>query len=168
LDTPDGISCCLFAADVNVNGKPVTVCLIRETEPHIPESDSHREQSFDVVAAVEAAVADTSSWFARIVIEKLNALRLTTLLVPRSSDLDVLTDREREVLALICEGRSDAQMGTMLTLSQNTVRNHIASLYRKIGVNRRSAAIIWARERGITAQDAREVRRSRRPNSLQR
>jgi DNA-binding NarL/FixJ family response regulator len=37
-------------------------------------------------------------------------------------------------------------MGTMLSLSQNTVRNHIASLYRKIGVNRRSAAIIWARE----------------------
>ena len=168
LDTTDGISCCLCAADVNVNGKAVTMCLIREIDSPIPESDSHREQGFDVVAAVEAALADTSSWFTRAVIEKLSALRQTTLLVPRSCDLEVLTDREREVLALICEGRSDAQMGTMLTLSQNTVRNHIASLYRKIGVNRRSAAIIWARERGITAQDAREARRRTRPNSLQR
>ncbi len=39
-------------------------------------------------------------------------------------------------------------------LSQNTVRNHIASLYRKIGVNRRGAAIIWARERGVTGCNA--------------
>jgi DNA-binding NarL/FixJ family response regulator len=29
------------------------------------------------------------------------------------------------------------------------VRNHLASLYRKIGVNRRSAVVVWARERGI-------------------
>jgi hypothetical protein len=46
------------------------------------------------------------------------------------------------------------------------VRNHVASLYRKIGVNRRSAAIIWARERAITsyefaASGARSRRRDR-------
>jgi hypothetical protein len=38
------------------------------------------------------------------------------------------------------------------------VRNHVASLYRKIGVNRRSAAIIWARERAITSPDALALR----------
>jgi hypothetical protein len=54
-------------------------------------------------------------------------------------------------------------MGASLGLSQNTIRNHIASLYRKIGVNRRSAAIIWARERGITSHDA--VPRKRRPHA---
>jgi DNA-binding NarL/FixJ family response regulator len=53
-------------------------------------------------------------------------------------------------------------MGVILNLSQNTVRNHIASLYRKIGVNRRGAAIIWARERAITAQDALGTRRRTR------
>ena len=40
-----------------------------------------------------------------------------------------------------------------LGLSENTMRNHVAALYRKIGVNRRTAAIIWARERGITGRD---------------
>jgi hypothetical protein len=56
----------------------------------------------------------------------------------------------------------------MLNLSQNTIRNHIASLYRKIGVNRRSAAIIWARERAITPQDALPPRRrARLPNPPQ-
>jgi hypothetical protein len=58
------------------------------------------------------------------------------------------------VLGLICEGKSDVQMAGLLGLSENTVRNHIAALYRKIGVNRRTAAVIWARERGITGGDS--------------
>jgi DNA-binding CsgD family transcriptional regulator len=114
-------------------------------------------------------MADTS-WFTRTIIEKLKALRQSPKSVARSSDLDLLTDREREVLGLICEGRNDADMGRMLNLSQNTVRNHIASLYRKIGVNRRSAAIIWARERAITSHDAPGLTRRRRgtpPNHMQ-
>jgi DNA-binding CsgD family transcriptional regulator len=92
-------------------------------------------------------MADTS----RAILDKLKALRQTAPLRAPSSDLNLLTDREREVLGLICEGRSDAEMSRILHLSPNTVRNHIASLFRKIGVNRRSAAIIWARERAITS-----------------
>ncbi|WP_354121986.1 LuxR C-terminal-related transcriptional regulator [Bradyrhizobium sp. LA6.12] len=80
-----------------------------------------------------------------------------------SQDLDFLSEREREVLALICQGKSDIDMSEHLKLSENTVRNHVASLYRKIGVNRRSAAIIWARERGITADALGAKRRSRHP-----
>jgi DNA-binding CsgD family transcriptional regulator len=156
LDAHDGINCCLSAHEVLINGEMATLCLIRENE--VPQN----EQGYDAIAAIEAAMADTS-WFTRTIIEKLKALRHTKQPAPRTSDLDALTDREREVLGLICEGRSDAQMGTMLNLSQNTVRNHIASLYRKIGVNRRSAAIIWARERAITPQDALGLRRRTRP-----
>src|SRR5581483_9618397 len=105
------------------------------------------------------------SWFTRTIIEKLKALRQTNRPAPRVSDLDILTDREREVLALICEGHTDAQMSVMLKLSQNTVRNHIASLYRKIGVNRRGAAIIWARERAITPQEGLEHKAANAANS---
>ena len=53
----------------------------------------------------------------------------------------------------IFDGQSDAEMGETLHLSKNTIRNHVASLYAKIGVNRRAAAVIWARERGFTAPD---------------
>jgi len=156
LDPGPGIHCRLEAHEVMINGEPATVCLIREREP---ASD---EQGYDVIAAVEAAMAD-ASWFTRAIVEKLKAFRQSRQPAPRTSDLDILSDREREVLGLICEGRSDAQMGVILKLSQNTVRNHIASLYRKIGVNRRSAAIIWARERGITPQDVVPRRRRARP-----
>ena len=60
-----------------------------------------------------------------------------------------LTPREREVLALVCQGRSDAEIAAELGLARTTARNHVVSLYRKLGVNRRSALVVWARERGI-------------------
>jgi DNA-binding CsgD family transcriptional regulator len=148
VEAADGIACTLAAHEVMINGEAALVCLIQE---HAAASGA---QGYDAIAAVEAAV--------RTIVEKLKALRQPTP-APRTADLDVLTDREREVLALICEGRSDAEMGAMLHLSQNTIRNHIASLYRKIGVNRRSAAIIWARERAITSQDALGLARRPRP-----
>lgn len=157
LELRGGAHCFLYVQDIVLNGETATICVIRE-------SDSLQdEQRYDVIAAIEAAMADTS-WFTRTLIEKLKALRQTSRPAPRTSDLSVLSDREREVLGLICEGHSDAQMSIVLSLSQNTVRNHIASLYRKIGVNRRAAAIIWARERGITPQDILPLRRRTRPH----
>ena len=54
-------------------------------------------------------------------------------------------------------------MSELLRLSPNTVRNHIVSLYRKIGVNRRGAAIIWARERGIDCLELVAPKRRRAP-----
>jgi DNA-binding CsgD family transcriptional regulator len=158
VDTSAGAHCCLCIHEVTINGKATAVCLVQESEL------SKDEQGYDMIAAVEAAMAD-ASWFTRAIVEKLKAFRQIKQPMPRTVDLDLLSDREREVLALICDGRSDAQMGTLLGLSQNTVRNHIASLYRKIGVNRRSAAIIWARERGITSHDALPQRRRPQPRS---
>lgn len=60
-----------------------------------------------------------------------------------------LSKREREVLELICRSFDDKAFAVELDLTANTVRNHVSRLYAKIGVKRRSAAIIWAHERGI-------------------
>jgi DNA-binding CsgD family transcriptional regulator len=149
--------CFITTAEVMIDGKPSAVCVIQQT------ADQKEPRQF--IAAIEAVMAD-SSWLTRMIVEKFNALRQNAHAPARASDLDILTDREREVLWLICEGRSDAEMGERLHLSQNTVRNHIASLYRKIGVNRRSAAVIWARERGITSRDALSPRGSKRTRSM--
>ena len=59
-----------------------------------------------------------------------------------------LTPREREVIELIARGKSDAAIAQSLSLSRNTVRNHVARLYAKIGAHNRGEAIVWARERG--------------------
>lgn len=148
------IDCFVSTVEVTIGGERKRLCVIQQT------SDT-KETGLDVVTAIEAVMADTS-WFTRTIVEKLKALRLPSRPLARSSDLDLLTDREREILAFICEGRSDADMSRTLGLSQNTVRNHVASLYRKIGVNRRSAAVIWARERAITSQEALDLRAKRR------
>lgn len=65
--------------------------------------------------------------------------------------MDELTPRERDVLELICKGLGETGIATSLKLSRNTVRNHVSTLYAKIGVNRRSAAVVWGRERGVVS-----------------
>jgi DNA-binding NarL/FixJ family response regulator len=90
-----------------------------------------------------------ASWFSRGVVEKLAAMRHPARPAQAAASVADLTAREREVLTLICQGKSDPEIATELKLARNTVRNHIASLYQKLGVNRRSALIVWARERGI-------------------
>ena len=54
----------------------------------------------------------------------------------------VLTARERAVLALLCEGQGNAQIGWELGISEKTVRNHVSALYRKLGVRSRAEAIV--------------------------
>lgn len=60
-----------------------------------------------------------------------------------------LTPRERGILALLCEGSSNAQIGWTLGISEKTVRNHVSHLYRKLGVHSRAAAIVLAYEHGL-------------------
>ena len=55
---------------------------------------------------------------------------------------EVLTARERAVLAQLCEGRSNAQIGWQLGIAEKTVRNHVSALYRKLGVRSRAEAIV--------------------------
>lgn len=59
-----------------------------------------------------------------------------------------LTEREREVLDLIARGRSNSDIAEALVISPNTVRNHITSIFDKLGVSDRAEAIVKAREAG--------------------
>jgi pimeloyl-ACP methyl ester carboxylesterase/DNA-binding CsgD family transcriptional regulator len=60
-----------------------------------------------------------------------------------------LTTREREVLDLIARGLDNAQIATSLSLSEKTVRNHINSIFGKLGTRNRAQAIVRAREAGL-------------------
>jgi DNA-binding NarL/FixJ family response regulator len=51
-----------------------------------------------------------------------------------SGPLDELTDREREILELMAEGRSNTGIGERLFLSQRTVESHVRSIFRKLGL----------------------------------
>ena len=60
-----------------------------------------------------------------------------------------LSPREREVLTLIAEGMSNAQIADRLSISEKTVRNHVSNLFDKLGVWTRAQAIVFAIERGF-------------------
>ena len=62
-----------------------------------------------------------------------------------------LSPREREVLALIAEGLSNAEIGERLSISEKTVRNHVSNLFDKLGVWTRAQAIVFAIDRGFKA-----------------
>ena len=60
-----------------------------------------------------------------------------------------LTAREVEILDHIAQGLDNAQIAARLALSEKTVRNHITSIFGKIGVDNRARAIVMAREQGL-------------------
>jgi two-component system response regulator DevR len=61
-----------------------------------------------------------------------------------SDALSALTEREREILALIGEGLTNRQIGQRLFLAEKTVKNHISRLLAKLGVERRVQAAVIA------------------------
>jgi len=60
-----------------------------------------------------------------------------------------LTEREREILDLIAQGRNNAEIADRLVLSPKTVRNHVSNIFSKLQVADRAQAIVRAREAGL-------------------
>ncbi|WP_443741643.1 response regulator transcription factor [Subtercola lobariae] len=71
-----------------------------------------------------------------------------------------ITDRESEILALITQGKSNAEVATLTYLSPNTVKSYIRSIYRKIHVTSRTQAVLWGVAHGFTP-DQRRIERWR-------
>jgi pimeloyl-ACP methyl ester carboxylesterase/DNA-binding CsgD family transcriptional regulator len=63
--------------------------------------------------------------------------------------IDALTPRQRELLELLAQGRDNAQIAAVLSLSEKTVRNHISAIFSTLQVESRSQAIVLAREAGL-------------------
>ena len=60
-----------------------------------------------------------------------------------------LTEREREVLAMIAAGKGNATIAHELMISLKTVRNHVSNIFTKLQVSDRSSAIVKARRAGL-------------------
>ncbi len=139
----------LFSAEtVNLHGE---ICVLS-----VMQDISARKQSQqELMAAIDAVMQDTS-WFGQRIVEKLANLSKAQQGRPALTSAE-LTSREREVLSMVAHGEGDAAIAARLGLSQATVRNHVTAIYAKIGVNRRAAAVVWARERGFDGEQAPSV-----------
>ena len=137
------IEALVSAEQITIQGEVCVLCAVQDIT-------ARKRSEAELITAIEAVMGD-ASWFSRGVVEKLAHLRSPTRADVSPALVEALTLRERDMLAAICRGASDEETAAELGVALNTVRNHVASLYRKLGVNRRSAVIVWARERGLEA-----------------
>jgi DNA-binding NarL/FixJ family response regulator len=104
----------------------------------------------DLIAAVRA-VAGGAAWFDPAVAPRLLE-RYRRVVAPAARDaarLDLLTDREHDVLRLMARGATNAEIGTTLFVAEATVKTHVGSIFGKLGVRDRAAAIVFAYDHGI-------------------
>ena len=60
-----------------------------------------------------------------------------------------LTPREIEVLRLAAEGHSNAELATLLWVTERTVKFHLSNIYKKLEISNRTQASQWAQARGL-------------------
>jgi len=69
----------------------------------------------------------------------------------RARDLHVLTEREREVMALVAAGLSNSQIADRLVISPDTARTHVSRVMTKLDARDRAQVVVLAYERGLVA-----------------
>lgn len=85
----------------------------------------------------------------KVLKEFVKALRQNPKAPVTKGELDVLTPREVEVLALIGQGMTNRAISESLFISEKTVKNHVSSIFRKLDLGSRSEAAAYAVQNGL-------------------
>jgi DNA-binding NarL/FixJ family response regulator len=102
----------------------------------------------DTVRAIKA-VADGEAIFSPSVAQRLMQYFAAPPAAVAPQAFPELTEREREILALIAQGYTNTAIAERLVLSAKTVRNHVSNIFSKLQVAGRAEAIIRARDAGL-------------------
>ena len=102
----------------------------------------------EVVAAVRAVAAGDAVLSTAVTRQLLDqvARRLPAAVSRRDDELDLLTEREHEVLRMLANGLSNAEIAAALVVSEATVKSHVSRLLGKLGLRDRVQAVIYAYE----------------------
>jgi DNA-binding NarL/FixJ family response regulator len=109
----------------------------------------------DLIAAVRA-VAGGGAWFDAAVAPRLLE-RYRRVVAPAARDaarLHLLTDREHDVLSLMARGATNAEIAAALFVAEATVKTHVGSIFTKLRVRDRAAAIVFAYDHGVVTPGA--------------
>lgn len=107
-----------------------------------------KEEALDTICeAVRGVASGEEGWLSRRVTAKLIQREQAPKapIVPQASGLSA---REQQVLQLLADGRGNEQIADTLGISDGTVKNHVTSIYTKLGVATRAEAVAWAWRHG--------------------
>jgi len=106
--------------------------------------------------ADEVAAAVRAAHRGEVHLDPAVARRLmASLREPKQDPLGDLTEREREILRLVAEGKPNKQIANELVISERTARTHVSNILRKLGLASRTQAALWATRAGIAELDQR-------------
>lgn len=105
----------------------------------------------DEIARAVRTIAAGDGVYDGPVLESITRHMVTGGRASSSAIFPQLSDRERDVLALIARGMSNTEIADHYVLSLKTVRNHVSNILTKLGVATRAEALVAAREAGLTA-----------------
>ncbi|MDA0770772.1 MAG: response regulator transcription factor [Chloroflexi bacterium] len=108
-----------------------------------------RADLLNAVRSVAGGVSLLDPAVTKQVLEKLKALTVKE----EAREVEMLSDREREVLALVADGLTNKEIAAQLVISGNTARNHVSRILDKLGLNRRSEAAAFAAQHGLLLSD---------------
>jgi DNA-binding NarL/FixJ family response regulator len=105
----------------------------------------------DLIAAIRTVAAGDAVVSPRILRRLLHAVadRLPDPAPAQAAALQVLTEREREVLGLVAKGRSNSEIAAELFVSEATVKTHVGHVLTKLGLRDRVQAVVLAYESGL-------------------
>jgi DNA-binding NarL/FixJ family response regulator len=106
--------------------------------------DASREELFRAVRAIHRGESLIQPAVAARVLDRF-AMLSRQAAAPNA----VLSEREIEVLRLIAKGQANKAIAARLTISENTVKTHVASIFQKLDVNDRTEAVTAALQRGL-------------------
>jgi DNA-binding NarL/FixJ family response regulator len=109
----------------------------------------------DLIAAVRA-VAGGGVWFDAAVAPRVldQYRRVVAPAAREAARLDSLTDREHDVLRLMARGGTNAEIAEDLHVAEKTVKSHVGSIFAKLGVRDRPAAIVFAYDHRVVTPGA--------------
>ena len=105
--------------------------------------DASREELFQAVRAVHRGESLIEPGVAAKVLDRFAQLSR------QRSDTEVLSEREMEVLRLMAKGAANKEIAASLSISESTVKTHVANIFQKLDVNDRTEAVTTAMQRGI-------------------
>jgi DNA-binding NarL/FixJ family response regulator len=100
-------------------------------------------------AATEVAAAIRAAHQGEMHLAPAVARRLAESLRASKQPIEALTEREREVLGLVAQGKANKEIARQLEISERTVRTHVSSILGKLGLVSRTQAALYALREGL-------------------